>query len=126
LEEALSRAKAYEEAGAEVIFIEAPQTLEEMKEIHRVIKAPTFSNMVEGGKTPLLSAKELEAIGYKIVIFPNALTRIMTKAAVGLLKELKEEGSTRGMLDRMFSHGELFELFDFAGWVELEKRFLKI
>lgn len=126
LEEALSRAKAYEEAGAEMIFVEAPQTVEEMKEIHRVIKGPTLSNMVEGGKTPLLSAPELEVIGYKIVIFPNALTRVMTKAAVGLLKELKEKGTTRGMLDRMFSHGELFELFDFPRWVELEKRFLKI
>jgi len=126
LEEALSRAKAYEEAGAEMIFVEAPQTVDEMKEIHRVIKAPALSNMVEGGKTPLLSAPELEAIGYKIVIFPNALTRIMTKAAVGLLKELKEKGSTRGMLDRMFLHGELFELFDFPRWMELEKRFLTI
>jgi len=126
LEEALSRAKAYEEAGAEMIFVEAPQTVDEMKEIHRAINAPTLSNMVEGGKTPLLSAPELEAIGYKIVIFPNALTRIMTKAAVGLLKELKEKGSTRGMMDRMFLHGELFELFDFPRWMELEKRFLTI
>jgi len=63
LEEALSRAKAYEEAGAEMIFVEAPQTVDEMKEIHRAINAPTLSNMVEGGKTPLLSAPELEAIG---------------------------------------------------------------
>ena len=126
LEEALSRAKAYEEAGAEMIFVEAPQTVDEMKEIHRAINAPTLSNMVEGGKTPLLSAPELEAIGYKIVIFPNALTRIMTKAAVGLLKELKEKGSTRGMMDRMFLHGELFELFDFPRRMELEKRFLTI
>jgi len=50
----------------------------------------------------------------------------MAKAAARLLKELKEKGSTRGMLNHMFSHSELFELFDFLRWVELEKRFLKI
>jgi len=49
----------------------------------------------------------------------------MTKAADGLLKEVKEKGSTRGMLDRMFSHGVLFEIFDFPKWAELEKRFPK-
>ena len=64
-------------------------------------------------------------IKYKIVIFPNALTRNMTRAAVGLLKEVKEKGGTRGMLDRMLSHGVLFEIFDFPKWAELEKRFPK-
>ena len=64
-------------------------------------------------------------IGYKIVIFPNALTRNMTKAAVGLLKEVKEKRSSREMLDRMLSHGVIFEIFDFPEWAELEKRFLK-
>ncbi|HXZ35906.1 MAG TPA: hypothetical protein VEL68_07800 [Thermodesulfobacteriota bacterium] len=54
------------------------------------------------------------------------MTRIMAKAAARLLKELKEKGSTRGMLNHMFSHSGLFELFDFLQWVELEKRFLKI
>lgn len=125
-EEALSRAKAYEEVGADVLFVESLQTVEEMKELHNRVQAPTFANMVEGGRTPLLSAQELEAIGYKIAIFPNALTRVMTRAAMDLLKELREKGTTREMLDRMFTHGQLFELFDFPYWVDLEKKYLKI
>ena len=125
-EEALSRAKAYEEVGADVLFVESLQTVDEMKKLHKRVQTPTFANMVEGGRTPLLSSAELEAIGYKIVIFPNALTRVMTRAAMDLLKKLKEEGTTRAMLDRMFTHGQLFDLFDFPYWVDLEKKYLKI
>lgn len=126
LEEALSRAKAYEEVGADVLFVESLQTVKEMKELHKRIKAPTLANMVEGGRTPLLSVQELEDIGYKIAIFPNTLIRVMTKAAMGCLEELKTEGTTRKMLDRMFTHDQLFELFDFTHWVNLEKKYLNM
>jgi methylisocitrate lyase len=124
--EALDRAKAYEEAGADVIFVESVQSQEEMRIVHQTINKPTFSNMVEGGRTPLLSARELEEIGYKIVIFPNAIARIMTKSAMFLLKELKGKGTTKGLLDRMFSHTEFFDLFDFDHWVSLESKYLKV
>ena len=125
LEEAISRAKAYEEAGADILFVESPQTIEEMREINRAVTLPTLANMVEGGRTPLLSAKELEDLGYKVVIFPNALTRVMAKAAIDLLQELKAKGTTREILNRMLSHRELFDLFEFDRWVDLEAKYLK-
>jgi methylisocitrate lyase len=124
LDEAIARAKAYEDAGADIIFVESLQNEEEMRLVNRSVKKPTFANMVEGGRTPLLNVKKLEAIGYKIVIYPGALARIMTKAAISLLEELKEKGTTEGMLDRMFSHNELFDLYDFPYWVGLEKKYL--
>ncbi len=124
LDEAIARAKAYEEAGADIIFVESLQSEEEMRLMNRSVKKPTFANMVEGGRTPLLNVKELEAIGYKVVIYPGALARIMTKAAISLLDELKEKGTTDGMRDRMLSHNELFDLYDFPYWVGVEKKYL--
>jgi methylisocitrate lyase len=126
LDEAIARAKAYEDAGADIIFVESLQNEEEMRLVNRSVKKPTFANMVEGGRTPLINVKKLEAIGYKIVIYPGALTRIMTKAAISLLGELKEKGTTEGMLDRMLSHTEMFDLYDFPYWVELEKKYLSM
>lgn len=124
LDEAITRAKAYEDAGADIIFVESLQSEEEMRHFNRSVKKPTFANMVEGGHTPLRSAKVLESIGYKIVIFPNALTRMIAKASLSLLAELKDKGTTEGMLDRMLPHKELFDLYDYPYWAELEAKYL--
>ncbi|RMF29747.1 MAG: carboxyvinyl-carboxyphosphonate phosphorylmutase, partial [Candidatus Nitrosothermus koennekii] len=70
IDEAIRRGRLYKDIGADVIFVEAPRSIEEMKKICSSIDAPLVANMIEGGKTPLLSAKELEEIGYKIAVFP--------------------------------------------------------
>jgi len=81
LEDALDRAQAYKEAGADVIFVEAPRTVEEMQKICKVIKAPHLANMVEGGgKTPILPLPKLKEIGYKIVIYPASAWMASIKA----------------------------------------------
>ena len=74
VDEAIERGNLYREAGADVIFVEAPRSVEEMRRINREVAAPTLANNVEGGKTPFLPAKDLEAIGYNLVIYPVSAT----------------------------------------------------
>jgi len=94
IEEAIERGKAYEQAGADIIFIESPESIDEMKMITSNFDVPVLANMVEGGRTPFLPAKELEEIGYELAIFPTATTYTVTKAIKDLLKILKEDGTT--------------------------------
>lgn len=109
---ALERANAYVEAGADMLFVEAPRSLEEMKTIgdHFAGRVPLLANMVEGGKTPLSSADELGALGFKFVIFPGAMVRMLAKAGQDYLKALKQDGSTQQVRERMFDFDGLNNL----------------
>lgn len=111
LEEAFERGARYLEAGADVLFVESPQSKEELVQIAAAFpRATLMANMVEGGKTPLMSEGELEAMGYALVIFPNSLTRRFAKAGLELLSELKKKGTTRELMDRMMPFKELNQL----------------
>ena len=123
LEKAILRAKAYEAAGADVIFVEAPHTLEQMRRINHSLTRPTLANMVEKGQTPPLSAEELAELGYKLVIFPGALNRFFAKAGLEFLAELRQHGTTRTQIDRMLSFDELNQLLGLPVLRELEQRF---
>lgn len=123
LNAAIERAQLYLEAGADVIFVEAPESIEEMKEINRRLNAPTLANMVEGGKTPLLPNQKLKEIGYKIVIYPNSAIRVMTKAVSRLMDALKESGTTQGQLDQMFLFNQVNNIIGLDRWKELEKKY---
>lgn len=102
LEPALDRAVAYAEAGADVVFVEAPADLDQMKRIISALgTTPAMANMVEGGKTPILSRDALGELGFKLVISPGALVRALIPAAEAFLKALKAEGSTVSYRDRM-------------------------
>ena len=125
IEEAIARGRRYAEAGADVIFVESPETADEMRAVCRAIPAPCLANMVEGGRTPLLPQHELAEIGYRIVIYPNALTRVFARAGLDLLGELKLTGTTAGMLPSMITHGDLWELFGREKWSALEHRFVR-
>ena len=119
LDEALRRAALYREAGADMIFVEAPTTVEQMRRITREIDAPTMANNVDGGKTPLLSAGELEEIGYATVAFAVSCTYAVTHALQRMLKILKETGTTEGFHDQMLD----FETFnELMGLSELRKK----
>ncbi len=125
LEAALERADAYLDAGADILFVESPENEAEMRVIcdHLRGRAPTLANMVEGGRTPILPAPVLEEVGFKVAIFPNALTRAFASAGQSLLAELSATGTTDGFRDRMFDHSELWSLFDYQTWLDLERKF---
>jgi len=100
---ALDRAEAYVEAGADVMFIEAPRSADELAEIGRRFKGrvPLLANMVEGGKTPLMDAEALEALGYGIAIFPGGTVRALAHALADYFESLKAHGTTAPWRDKM-------------------------
>ena len=115
LDEAIARARIYGEAGADVLFIEAPRTLDELNMVAAELDAwPLVANMVEFGKTPLLSAAALAEIGFSLVLFPGSITRTVVRAAGEMLDELRATGSTEGRLDTMASFDDVNRLVGLA------------
>ena len=105
LQEAIDRAHAYQEAGADILFIEAPRSFDEMKTIRKSfhVSIPLLANMVEGGKTPLKTAKDLKKIGFNIIIFPGGAVRAVTfqlqEYYAGLLKNGSNSKFSKKMHD---------------------------
>jgi methylisocitrate lyase len=123
-EETIKRARVYEEVGADVIFFEAPQSLEELKIIAQSINAPLLVNMDEGTKTPLLTVRELEEMGYKIVIFPRSAPCAAAKTIQELMQLLKETGTTQGFSDRIVTFEGRNSITGLSRYDEMEKRYL--
>lgn len=109
---ALERAERYVEAGADVLFVEAPQSEDQMRAVIKQFggRIPLLANMVEGGKTPQKSASELEALGFSLVIFPGGMVRALAHRAQAYLASLKEHGSTLPFRDNMLDFDGLNEL----------------
>jgi 2-methylisocitrate lyase-like PEP mutase family enzyme len=101
LSEALDRARAYADAGADVIFVESPRSEAELKEIGQSIDAPLLANMVETGLTPLVPAETLQRMGFSVVIHPGAIGRFIGRQLQAFLQTLKSEGTTASELHRM-------------------------
>ena len=97
IEEALSRAVAFEEAGADIIFVEAPETESEMKKVNEVINKPTLANMVSGGKTPIFSSTRLADMGYSVAIHPALGFLAMGKALKTAFTRLDATGNVEGL-----------------------------
>ncbi|WP_352419335.1 isocitrate lyase/PEP mutase family protein [Proteiniborus sp.] len=125
IDEAIKRAKAYEEAGADVIFVESVESVEEMKRVNSEIKVPTLANMVEGGRTPLLTNKELEEVGYNLVIYPTASTYVTAKAMFGLMEELKVNGTTAKSFDKMITFADFNDLVGLGEYAKLEDGYVR-
>jgi len=123
IDEAIERAHAYVEAGADVIFVEAPETEEEIRRIAHEISVPKVANMVEGGKTPLRSARELEALGFQVALFANCVLRSSVKAIQRTLKHLMERGSTTEILDDMITMKERNRITGLDEVYRLEKKY---
>ena len=124
MDDALDRALAYQEAGADVVFVEAPRTLEEMRRICRTIKAPLLANMVEGGgKTPILPLQELKEMGYKLVIYPVSAHMAAIKAMQEVLAVLKQDGTTARFASQMVPFQEMFEVVGRSKFTALEKKY---
>jgi carboxyvinyl-carboxyphosphonate phosphorylmutase len=122
-DDAVARARAYSDAGADVIFFEAPGSVEEMKNITRLIKTPLLVNMVEKGKTPFLTGKELEDLGYKIVIYPASMLYAATRALTDMLTALKSDDTT-STYSGMTGFAEFNDLIGLQKYRDLEKAFL--
>lgn len=120
IEEAIRRAKAYEEAGADIIFVESVETVEEMELVNKEIKVPTLANMVEGGRTPLLKNDELEKVGYDLVIYPTASTYVTAKAMFELMNKLKQDQTTETSIEDMITFPEFNELIGLKDYGQLE------
>ncbi len=123
LDAAIERAQRYGEAGADVLFVESPESEAELRTVNQQLDKPTLANMVEGGRTPVLPYPTLQDLGFSLAIFPNSLTRLLGRTGAILMAELKNTGTTAGMSDRMLDHNGLWDLFDNKRWRALEDRY---
>jgi len=123
LPEAIKRGKAYHEAGADVIFIEAPQSKDELREISTAFPdVPLLANMIEGGKTPFLNVQELEQLGFTLGVFALSGLFAATKAIAECFSFLKQNGTTKGF-GTLSSFKEYGEMIDIRKYQELEDKF---
>jgi 2-methylisocitrate lyase-like PEP mutase family enzyme len=122
---AIERALRYRDAGADVLFIEAPKTREDLAGIvgHVGRSVPLMANMVEGGKTPMLSGPQLEALGFSLVIFPGGIVRTLARTAHDYYASLAAHGSTQPFRDRMFDFNELNSVIGTPEMIERGRRF---
>ena len=116
LDDAIDRCNAYAEAGADMVFVDAPRTREELAAITRRVDAPSMANMSETGRTPPLTASELQALGYRLVIFPSPQTWVFATAYAELCAELREHGTTEGYRERMMAFDDVNELLGLEEW----------
>ena len=124
LENALRRARAYQEAGADILFIEAPQSKEEVAQIARAFpNVPLLFNWAEGGKTPPITLSRLKELGYRIVIFPISTLLAAAKAMRAALAEIKAQGTPAQMFPDRTAFQEFNEMIGLREIQELEKRF---
>jgi methylisocitrate lyase len=123
LDEAIRRGRSYLDAGADVLFIEAPESVEELREISRAFPDDwLFANMVEGGKTPFLSAEVLEELGYKFIVFPVSALFAATEAIEKCLSQIKKHKSSAGYYDG-YSLKDFEKIIDVPKFRMLEKKF---
>ena len=125
LDEAIERGNRYAEAGADMIFVEAPTSREAMLKANRAIKAPKLANQIQGGKTPLLTMKELEELGFNVAVYPNVTVYATAWALKGLWEGLKKNGSTEHWLDKIIPFNEFNTLIGLDKIREKESYYYK-
>jgi len=123
LDSAIERGNYYKEIGADVVFIEAPQSVQEMKKIGQAIKAPLVANMIEGGATPLSSESDLHKMGFKIILYPLSILFANTFATLQILNELKRTGTTKKYNKKLVSFDQFNNLVELSKFLKLEKRY---
>jgi len=121
---AVARAASYRDAGADILFIEAPKTRAELERIPPAVgKVPLMANMVEGGKTPPLNAAQLEAIGFSLVIFPGAIVRVLARAADEFYATLAAKGTSESFQNRMYDFTALNDVIGTPEMIALGKQY---
>ncbi len=123
-ERAIARAVSYREAGADILFVEAPKTRAELQRIPPALYGvPVMANMVEGGKTPPLAAADLETIGFSLVIFPGGIVRALARTASEFYASLATRGTSGPFLDRMYDFAALNEIIGTPALIALGKQY---
>ena len=123
LDEALRRADAYARAGADLLFVESPESEEEMRTIGERFELPLVANMVERGRTPVLSRSELESIGYKLAIFPVTAMLAAVQAMANVYATFREQGSSAATTQPLYDFADLTQLMGFEDVWAFEKRY---
>ncbi len=123
LDEAIERSRQNKKIGADVIFVEAPKTISEMKKIGKSINAPLVANMIEGGATPLSSASDLYKMGYKIILYPLSILFANSYATMSILTELKKSGNTKKFQNKLVRFDQFNEIVELPKFRKLEKRY---
>jgi 2-methylisocitrate lyase-like PEP mutase family enzyme len=126
LQAAIDRVNAYLEAGADVGFVEAPQTVEELRIVGRQVSGPALVNVFEGGKTPMVPASELEAMGFRLGIYPSQTQRAAIRAAQKVLAALKADGDTRRIESDLATFQEREDAVGTDRWRALEEKYLRV
>jgi 2,3-dimethylmalate lyase len=123
LDQAIERGRLYYKEGADVIFVEAPLSIEELKEIPRKIPAPLVANMIENGVTPTLSALELKEIGYRMAVFPLSGLYGATYAMKKIFSDLKKKGTTQDCRNIMVNFAEFNELVELQKFMDMDQKY---
>ncbi len=123
LEEALRRGRAFAEAGADLVFIEAPRSWEELARIPREIPAPLLVNLPEGGKTPFLPLREFERFGYRVVVHANTALRAAAKTMARVYRHLLERGTSLDLLEELITFHDRDEITELPELQEREEGF---
>ncbi|WP_120952048.1 methylisocitrate lyase [Helicobacter sp. L8] len=116
LESAITRALSYVGAGADAIFAEALESLEEYRAFVQAVPVPILANITEFGRTPLFSLEELKSVGVKMALYPLSAFRAMNKAALEVYQDLKDKGTQRDQIARMQTREELYEMLDYYSY----------
>lgn len=124
LDGAIDRAREYARAGIDMVFPEALESREEFAEFRAKLRLPLLANMTEFGKTPYLSAKEFEDLGYNVVIFPVTVFRAAMRAARFALEELKNRGTQKGILDSLMTRNQIYELIGYYEYERMDRKVL--
>ncbi len=125
LDEAIERGKQNKKTGADAVFVEAPRSLDEMKEIGKEINAPLVANMIEGGATPLNTAETLSKIGFNIILYPLSVLYANTFATMNILQELKRTGNTSKYKQKVVNFDQFNDLVELPKFRKMEKKYEK-
>ncbi len=121
LPKAIERARAYVDAGADMIFPEALQSEIEFEQFRKAVSVPLLANMTEFGKTPLLSSAQLQNLGFNLVIYPVTTLRLAMKAVEDGLREIEKTGSQQKIVDKMQTRTRLYELLKYEAYNEFDR-----
>jgi len=123
LDAAIERGLLYKDIGADAIFVEAPKSVDEMRKIGKSIKAPLVANMIEGGATPLLSSSEIHKMGFNLILYPLSVLYANTFATMQILKELRKNGTTAKLKDRLVDFDQFNEIVELSRFKKMEDKY---